>query len=133
MSTVAAMGFSGMVASTTYDGGTTAAKFTDFVRDHLVPAVRPGQVLILDNLQAHKDKRVAAMLEAAGCRVVRLPPYSPDYNPIENAISKVKTILRKLARRTVPELLDGIVTSLAAITGANAVAWMAHCGYNATV
>ena len=105
ISTIAALNAGGIVASATFDGGgTTAARFVDFVRDRLVPTLRPGQRVVLDNLSAHNDKRVDALVEAARCTVLRLPPYSPDYNPIENAISKVKTLLRKLARRTVPEL-----------------------------
>ena len=68
-------------------------------------------------------------MPGAGCRVLRLPPYSPDFNPIENAISKVKTMLRKLAKRTVPDLLDAIGDALASVTGADAKAYMTHCGY----
>src|SRR5205085_12444441 len=85
-----------------YDGGTTAARFVDFVRDELVPVLRKGRVVVMDNLAAHNDRRVDALVESAGCEVMRLPPYSPDFNPIENAISKVKAMLRTLARRTVP-------------------------------
>ena len=78
MSTVAAMTAAGIVASTTYDGGTNAARFVGFVRDHLVPALRPGQVVVLDNLSAHHNKEARALVEAAGCRLVHLPAYSPD-------------------------------------------------------
>jgi transposase len=133
LSTIAALSVNGIIASTTFDGGTTAIKFVDFIRDHLVPILKPGQILILDNLQAHKDKRVDVLLEAAGCRVLRLPPYSPDYNPIENAISKTKTYLRKLGRRTVPELFLAIREALATITGDDARNFMTHCGYLATM
>jgi transposase len=129
ISTVAALSAGGIVASTSFDGGTTAARFVDFLRDELVSALRAGQVVVLDNLAAHNDRRVDALVEAAGCKVLRLPPYSPDFNPIENAISKVKAILRKLAKRTVPELFDAIDEALRAVTASDASAYIAHCGY----
>lgn len=129
ISTIAALSTRGIVASASFDGGTTAARFVQFVRDELVPVLRKGQVLVLDNLAAHNDRRVDDLVESAGCVVMRLPPYSPDFNPIENAISKVKTMLRKLAERTVPGLLDGIVEALRTVTSADAKAFIAHCGY----
>jgi transposase len=129
ISTVAAMSAAGIVASASFDGGTTAARFVDFVKDELVPALRRGQVVVLDNLAAHNDRRVDALVEAAGCTVLRLPPYSPDLNPIENAISKVKAVLRKLERRTVPELFDAIDEALTAVTASDAIAYIEHCGY----
>lgn len=133
ISTIAALNAIGVVASATFDGGgTTAARFVGFVCDGLVPTLRPGQLVVLDNLSAHNDKRVDTLIEAAGCRILRLPPYSPDYNPIENAISKVKTLLRKLARRTVPELLDAIPLALATVSAADALGYFGHCGYATT-
>lgn len=128
--TIAAMSVVGIVASVSFDdGGTTAARFVDFVGRELAPALREGQVVVLDNLAAHNDRRVDALVGAAGCKVLRLPPYSPDYNPIENAISKVKATLRKLAKRTVPELFDAIDEALDAVTASDAEAYIAHCGY----
>ena len=133
ISTIAALAAGGVVASATFDGGgTTTARFVDFVRDRLVPALRPGQTLVLDNLAAHNAPRVDALVPAAGCRVLRLPPYSPDFNPIENAISKVKSLLRKLARRTVPELLAAIPHALATVSAADAASYFGHCGYATT-
>jgi transposase len=129
ISTVAALSARGIVASASFDGGTTAARFVAFVRDELVPALRKGQVLVLDNLSAHNDRRVDALVGGAGCEVMRLPPYSPDFNPIENAISKVKAVLRKLAKRTVPGLFDAIGEALRAVTPADAKAFIARCGY----
>jgi transposase len=129
ISTIAALSAEGVVASATFDGGTTAAKFVDFVTDDLLPVLRKGQVVVLDNLAAHNDKRVDALIESVGCRVLRLPPYSPDFNPIENAISKVKTVLRKLAERTVAGLFGGIADALATITPTDAKNFIAHCGY----
>ena len=130
ISTIAALSAGkGIVASVSFDGGTTAARFVDFVRGALCPALRKGRVVVLDNLAAHNDRRVDALIGSAGCAVLRLPPYSPDFNPIENAISKVKAMLRKLAKRTVPELFDAIDDALASVTAADARAYIAHCGY----
>ena len=129
VSTAAALSARGVVASASFDGGTTAARFVEFVRGGLVPALREGQVVVLDNLAAHNDRRVDELVGRAGCVVLRLPPYSPDFNPIENAISKVKTMLRKLAKRTVPELFYAIDEALASVTAADARAYIAHCGY----
>ena len=129
ISTIAAMSAAGIVASARFDGGTTATRFVDFVRGALCPALRKGQVVVLDNLAAHNDRRVDALVGSAGCVVLRLPPYSPDFNPIENAISKVKAMLRKLAKRTVPELFDAIDEALRSVTPSDAEAYIAHCGY----
>jgi transposase len=130
VSTIAVLSARGVVASASFGGGTTAARFADFIRHKLVPVLRQGQVLVLDNLPAHNVRRVDELVAAAGCEVMRLPPYSPDFNPVENAISKVKAVLRKLARRTVPGLLGGIRTALASVTTADAKAFIAHCGYD---
>ncbi len=92
ISTIAALSTKGIIASTSFDGGTTAAKFVEFLGNELIPVLRKGRVVVLDNLAAHNDRRVDELIEKAGCRVLRLPPYSPDFNPIENAISKVKNI-----------------------------------------
>ena len=130
VSTIAVLSARGVVASASFGGGTTAARFVDFVRRKLVPALRRGQVLVLDNLPAHNGRRVDELAAAAGCEVMRLPPYSPDFNPIENAISKVKATLRKLGRRTVPGLLGGIRAALRSVTATDAKGFMTHCGYD---
>jgi transposase len=129
ISTIGALSAKGIVASASYDGGTTADRFVAFVGDDLVPVLRPGQVVVMDNLAAHNDRRVDVLIASAGCVVMRLPPYSPDLNPIENAISKIKAILRKLAKRTVPALFDGIAAALASVTPSDASGYITHCGY----
>ena len=129
ISTIAALSTKGVIASASFDGGTTAAKFVGFLTENLIPVLRKGQVLVLDNLAAHNDRRVDELIATTGCQVMRLPPYSPDLNPIENAISKVKTTLRKLAKRTVPGLFNGIDAALNSVTIANAKAFIKHCGY----
>ena len=103
--------------------------FVTFVRVCLVPQLVPGQVVVLDNLAPHLSPQVDALVEAAGCRVLRLPPYSPDYNPIEMAISKMKALLRKLSRRDVPGLYRALGDALASITAEDARNFIQHCQY----
>jgi transposase len=132
-STVAAMGTTGMLTAVTYDGGVTTEAFLGFLEQFLIPKLTPGQVLVMDNLPAHKSVEVDYLLAAAGVRVLRLPPYSPDLNPIEMAISKVKSLLRKLAARTVTDLIDAIGNSLSSVTAIDAINYIRHCGYAATI
>jgi transposase len=129
ISTIAAMNIKGVMASVSFDGATDTELFVTFVREALVPVIKPGQVLVLDNLPAHKSVVVDQLIEAAGARVIRLPPYSPDFNPIEMAISKIKTVLRKLARRNVAGLFRGIGEALGSIRPTDALNYIAHCGY----
>jgi transposase len=131
ISTIAAMSTRGMVAAASFDGATDAETFLVFVKDELAPQLKAGQVVVLDNLPAHKSPEVDKLVEAAGGRVLRLPPYSPDFNPIEMAISKMKRLLRSEAERTVDGLFDGIDKVLRAITPDDAIAFMTHCGYAA--
>ena len=88
-----------------------------------------GQVVVLDNLSPHKVPEVQRLVEAAGATLLPLPPYSPDLNPIEQAISKIKTLLRKLARRNVDELFDAIAEALGSIRPEDALGYIAHSGY----
>jgi len=132
LSTIAAMTVHGMLGYGSFDGATDTETFLTFVRDGLVPHLKPGQVVVLDNLPAHKSPKVDELIESAGARVLRLPPYSPDFNPIEMAISKMKSVLRKLARRTVEALLEAIDQAVSAITADDALAFIRHCGYAAT-
>lgn len=130
ISTIAAMSVEGIVASGSFDGATDTDLFVTFIRVALVPMLKPGQVLVMDNLPAHKSPRVDRLVESVGARLLRLPPYSPDLNPIEMAISKIKTVLRKLARRSVNGLLDGIGEALGSIRRSDALNYVAHCGYS---
>ena len=132
VSTIAAMTARGVLCAGSFDGATDADTFVAFVEDFLAPHLRPGQVVVLDNLAAHKSPRVAAAVGAAGARVLYLPPYSPDFNPIEMAISKVKAALRAMARRTVDGLCAGIGEAMATVTAADAENFIRHCGYGAT-
>ena len=129
ISTIAAMTVSGIVASASFDGATDTELFVTFIREGLVPVLRPGQVVVMDNLAPHRVPEVARLIATAGSRVLLLPPYSPDFNPIEQAFSKVKSYLRKLAKRTVDGLFDGIGQALSSITPADAAAYIRNSGY----
>ena len=133
LSTVAAMtAGEGMLTATTFDAAVDAGAFCAFVEQCLAPRLRPGQVVVMDNLAAHKSPRVAELVGAAGARVVYLPPYSPDLNPIEQAISKTKAALRRLAARTVDDLFEAIGTALRTVTADDAANYVRHCGYATT-
>jgi transposase len=129
LSTIAAMTSVGMVAAATFEGATDTELFVTFVREALVPVLKEGQVVVMDNLSPHKSPRVRELIEAAGAKLVLLPPYSPDFNPIEMAISKIKSVLRKLAKRAVPELFAAIDEALRSITDTDATNFIHHSGY----
>lgn len=119
----------GMVCAVSFDGATDADMLRVFARDALAPTLVAGQVVILDNLSAHKTPGIAELIESAGARLLYLPPYSPDYNPIELAISKIKTVLRSLARRQVAALMNGIDEALKSITATDATNFIRHRNY----
>jgi transposase len=133
LSTVAALSVKGILTAVSYDGAMNGECFVGFIEQFLVPTLRPGQVVIMDNLPAHKSAEVDRLIEAAGAKVLRLPPYSPDFNPIEMAISKTKTLLRKEAARTVQTLINAVGRCLSAITPDDAEHYIRHCGYGATL
>jgi transposase len=119
----------GTIAAMVYEGGTDVSVMRAFAEGELQTILRPNDVVVMDNLAAHKDERVIAAIESAGAIVCFLPPYSPDLNPIEKMWSKVKTILRSLKARTAEALLDAIGKALRAVTASDAEAWFVHCGY----
>jgi transposase len=88
-----------------------------------------GQVVVMDNLQAHKSRRVGKLIESVGASVLFLPPYSPDFSPIEEAFSKIKAILRTLEARTQEALVEAIAQALNAVSRSDTLGWFAHCGY----
>jgi transposase len=110
-------------------GCTDGEVFLAFLQEVLVPQLQPGQILILENLKAHKVAGVADACAAVGVRLLSLPPYSPDLSPIEECWSKVKTLLRAKAARTLEALEQAIAEVLAAITSQDAHGWFAHAGY----
>ena len=128
---VAAIGLDGVVAPMVVNGPLNAELFAQYVESSLVPELEPGAIVVMDNLPVHKSKRVADAIVAAGCTLVFLPPYSPDYNPIENMWSKVKALLRAAAARTFETVLDATGDALRAITPEDCDGYFRHCGYNA--
>ncbi len=111
------------------EGSTKAFVFEAYVEGFLAPSLRPGQVVVMDNLGAHKTDRVRKLIEDRGCELWFLPAYSPDLNPIEEAFSKVKARLRKAAARTREALVEAMGEALSAVTPRDAAGWFAHCGY----
>lgn len=126
---IAAMTLRGVQAAMTIDAATDTDVFAAFVEQVLVPTLRPGQVVIMDNLPAHKVGWIVQMIECASCRVIFLPPYSPDYSPIEPMWSKVKQLLRSIAARTVDALHGAVATALSAVTESDCRGYFQHCGY----
>lgn len=126
---LAAITVEGVLAAASIDAATDGDVFTLFIRDVLVPTLRPGMVVVMDNLAAHKVAAVREAIEAAGCRLVYLPPYSPDYSPIENIWSKVKQSLRSIAARAIPALGEAITAALATVTSQDCYGCFEACGY----
>jgi len=131
MTFVAGLRTSGIVAPFVLDGPINRSAFETYVEQVLVPELRPGDVVILDNLSSHKGARGRAMIEAAGASLLYLPPYSPDFNPIENAFAKLKALLRKAAERTVEGLWTAIGSLLDAFTPVECTNYFQAAGYDA--
>ena len=127
---IAALGLPGVRCAAVIDGPVNRDAFEAFVEQVLVPALRPGDVVVLDNLSSHKGPRARAMIEAAGADLVFLPPYSPDLNPIEMVFAKIKQLLRSLGCRTRDALWDAMQSVLDAITPNDAAHCFRHCGYS---
>jgi len=121
----------GTSACMAVEGATDTEVFREYVRRVLVPALRPGDIVVLDNLAAHKDPHAEALIEAAQAELRFLPPYSPDLNPIEKMWSKVKAFLRDAKARTQEELYAAIGAALQTITPQDAQGWFRSCGYAA--
>ena len=115
------------------EGATDREVFEAYVERLLAPTLRRGQVVVMDNLTAHKGERVRELIEERGCELLYLPPYSPDLNPIEEAFSKVKRILRKAESRTRGALVEAIGAAISAVTAKDARGFFAHCGYGIVV
>jgi transposase len=122
----------GLIAPFVLDGPMNQAIFTDYVRQMLAPKLEPGDVVILDNLPGHKGEAVAKLIRARGARLLFLPPYSPDLNPIELAFAKLKALLRKKAKRTREALWRTIGHLLDAFTPTECANYIRHAGYTAS-
>ncbi len=126
---IAALTLDGIGAAMVLTGATDTIAFTLYVQQFLVPTLRAGQVVIWDNLSAHTSPRVVELITGCGCEVWPLPASSPDLSPIEEAVSKLKTGLRRAAARSEPGLLDAIAAGLDTITADDARGYFTHCGY----
>ena len=119
----------GMGASLVVEGSTNGIVFETYLEEVLCPTLEKGQVVVMDNLSAHKGERVRELIEERGCELVYLPPYSPDFNPIEQAFSKVKGLLRGAEARTREALIEAMGWALSAVTTTDASGFFRHCGY----
>ena len=124
------MSAEGMGPSLAVEGATTREVFEAYLEHLLVPALRAGQVVVMDNLSSHKGSHVRQLIEGRGCELLYLPPYSPDLNPIEEALSKVKALLRSSAARTREALVEAMGAALNAITARDVCDFFAHRGYH---
>jgi transposase len=125
----AALTLDGIVAPMMLHGAMTARAFEAYVAQCLAPELGPGDVVVLDKLSAHRTDRVRDLVEATGARLVFLPGYSPDFNPIEHAWSKLKALLRKAGARTLRKLRNALRWALLEITRDDAHGWVSHCGF----
>jgi len=130
---LASMTLEGMGPCLAVEGSTTAAIFEAYVERVLGRTLRAGQVVVMDNLSAHKSKKVRELVEARGCKLLYLPPYSPDFNPIEEAFAKIKGLLRKAQARTPRALVEAMGAALSSVTATDACGFFGHCGYHRTV
>lgn len=128
---VAGLRNTGMVAPMVIDGPINRDAFTEYVRQVLVPEIVPGDIVVMDNLSSHKGSEVRELIEAAGATLLFLPPYSPDFNPIEKAFSKLKAHLRKAAERTIHGLWTAIARILDLYSPQECANYFAACGYDA--
>ena len=130
---LSSMSAEGMGPSLTVEGATTSVVFEAYVEQVLAPTLRRGQLVVMDNLSAHKGERVRELIEERGCELIYLPSYSPDLNPIEEAFSKIKRLLRRAEARTKEALVEAIGWALSAVTSRDARAFFEHCGYRLSV
>jgi transposase len=127
---VAAVGTTGTRAPFVFEGAMDTEMFRAYVKEILVPELKPGDIVVMDNLTCHKDETARSYIEQAGACVWYLPPYSPDFNPIEKMWSKIKAYLRKAAARTEEALYQAIKEALSAITLSDIKGWFLSCGYS---
>jgi transposase len=129
---LSSMTIEGMGPSLAVEGATTSRVFETYVEKVLLPSLREGQIVVMDNLGAHRPKRIRELIEQRGCELLYLPAYSPDYNPIEEAFAEIKNLLRKAAARTKEALVEAIGAALCAITAEDVRGFFEHAGYRPT-
>ena len=122
-----------MGSSLAVEGGTNREVFETYVEQMLAPTLRPAQVVVMDNLTAHKGERIRELIEQRRCELLYLPTYSPEFNPIEEAFSKIKALVRKAKARTREALLEAIGRGISMVTAEDSRAFFDHCGYSTQV
>jgi transposase len=127
---LASMSLEGMGPTLALEGGTNKAVFEAYVERVLAPSLKAGQVVVMDNLSAHKGEEVRELIKGRGCEGLFLPSYSPDLNPIEEAFSKIKGLLRKSAARTKEALIEAMGAAISAVSAEEARGFFEHCGYH---
>jgi transposase len=127
---IASLSAEGITAAMSVEGATDGAALQTYIEHFLLPTLKTGQIVVMDNLQAHKSLKVREHIEGAGASVLFLPSYSPDFSPIEEAFSKVKNILRKAQARTHEAPLEAIGIALDAVSYQDALGFFEHCGYH---
>ncbi|MDP8948957.1 MAG: IS630 family transposase [Actinomycetota bacterium] len=130
---LASMSAEGMGPSFAITGAVDAQVFEAYLERVLLPELPPGRILVMDNLSAHKTEKARELVEARGCELLYLPPYSPDFNPIEEAFSKIKGLLRKAEARTREALIEAMGPAISSVTEEDAQAFFEHCGYGTPV
>jgi transposase len=133
VSTIGALALDGMRTGLSVPGAIDGETMLFFVEELLVPTLKRGEIVMMDNNPIHKLDEIEDAIEAVGAGVLFLPTYSPDLNPIENCWSKVKARLRSLKPRTLPDLLEALVTAFASITVHDILGWFRHCGYQVSL
>jgi transposase len=130
---LASMSLEGMGACLAVEGATTATVFESYIERLLTPTLKRGQIIVVDNLNAHKGERVRELIEERGCELLYLPPYSPDFNPLEEAFSKIKGSLRKAQARSREALVEALGRAISAISAMDARGFFKHGGYRLPV
>jgi transposase len=126
---ISSISLEGPGLSMSMEGSADGEAFSLYVEHFLCPTLKPGQIVVMDNLQVHKMKKVRELIEGCGCQLVFLPSYSPDLNPIEEAFSKVKTLLRKAKARSFEALVEATGQVLSRVSKEDAQGFFTHCGY----
>lgn len=129
LSVISALSLGGVCAPMTIEGAFNSEIFAQYVEHMLLPCLRAGTIIVLDNIKFHYCPRAISLLEAAGVKVLYLPAYSPDFNPIEECISKIKAALRSFKARTKRKLYKALAKAIAMVTETDILGWFKHCGY----
>ena len=133
VSLIAAIGLKGLITQISLLGSTDGLTFTAFISQRLVPQLWPGACVLMDNCSIHKSAEIATLIEQAGASLIYLPPYSPEFSPIENCWSKIKSLLRSIGARNYPDLSAAIEAAFAQVTLADIRGWFTHCCYCTSV